>query len=383
MGQCYPYTDLYALGVAAVVLLTGVEPELLMDQNLEWQWHDHVKVSDHLTDILNKMLKEKPKDRYQSAQEVLAALQVHNSTGVIAIPVPQMELHIEIDQDRKGRQIAEIEEMDFFQELQRQAEELRNSVEIDAAPLLAAEPQLSALLDETAGSWSIGAVNPNIQPELATPPMPPQPPVLKLIHSSGQEFPLQGEECYIGRGRQSMMNVQKIDITGIPNERVVSRSHARIFWDWSENAYMLVDNNSQNGTWLKGNPLSPGIQYRLNHGDLLQLGQNNLVCFTVSVTWLKATQVSLPIKEQDLSSPSGAVKPETQPKRATPPKLDPAFIDRCCQELSLHVGPIARHILEETLAENPNIFATQLVEALAVKIPNSQQAVEFRQRLLL
>jgi len=73
------------------------------------------------------------------------------------------------------------------------------------------------------------------------------------------------------------------DLTGIPHEGVVSRTHARIYWDWTQNVYLLVDNNSRNGTSLNGKLLSPSVHYRLNHGDSLQLGQNNLVCFTVSL----------------------------------------------------------------------------------------------------
>lgn len=216
---------LSALGVTAVVLLSSKEPNLLMDQEkLEWQWHSYVKVRDQLGRILGKMLAEKPQDHYQSAQEVLAD-----------VPMPQMELHIEIDQARLERQVAEIEEMDYFQQLQRQAAELRNSVETDPAPQLEAEvPQLSTLLGDTAGNL-----------------------------------------------------------------------------------------------------------------------------------------------------PSGAVNPEIQPEAATPPKLKPAFIDRCRQVLARRTRPMARHFLEETLTQHIDIFPAQVVEALGAEIPNPQPAVLFRQRLLL
>ncbi len=76
LGQCSPSSDLYALGVTAIVLLTGKEPNLLMDQySLEWQWRAFVSVSDHLAQVLDKMLATKPKNRYRSAKDVLADLQ--------------------------------------------------------------------------------------------------------------------------------------------------------------------------------------------------------------------------------------------------------------------------------------------------------------------
>ena len=138
---------------------------------------------------------DKPQDRYQSAEEVLADLHALALPGAIAVPTPRSDLHIEIDTASLNRQVAEIEEMDYFQQLLKEAELLRNSVE----------------------------TNPEIQ-----------------------------------------------------------------------------------------------LQAKV-----------------------------------------------LQPEAATPPKLNPAFLDRCRQELARRTGPIARSILEETLAEYPDISPAQLVEALA------------------
>lgn len=75
LGQCFPSSDLYALGVTALVLLTGQDSRLLMNQEtLEWQWQDLVTISPQLAQVLNKMLKNQPKARYQTAQDVLLAL---------------------------------------------------------------------------------------------------------------------------------------------------------------------------------------------------------------------------------------------------------------------------------------------------------------------
>jgi pSer/pThr/pTyr-binding forkhead associated (FHA) protein len=117
-------------------------------------------------------------------------------------------------------------------------------------------------------------------PPVYTPP-PQRAPVLKLIHTTGREFNLVGEGGYIGRRSQSPGIVPpEIDLTGIPSEGIVSRRHARVDWDWSQNAYMIVD-MSTNGIYLNNNPLTPGMQYRLLNGDLLRFGQDNLVNFTV------------------------------------------------------------------------------------------------------
>ncbi|MFN6479383.1 protein kinase domain-containing protein [Nostoc sp. DedQUE07] len=75
-GGAYPSSDLYALAVSAIVLLTGKEPKDLFDQNqLTWNWQRWVKVNPRFAIVLNRMLNHIPSDRYQSATSVSQALQ--------------------------------------------------------------------------------------------------------------------------------------------------------------------------------------------------------------------------------------------------------------------------------------------------------------------
>jgi serine/threonine-protein kinase len=75
-GRAYPSSDLYALAVTSVVLLTGRDPqELFDDTQLEWNWQRWVTLSPQLSGVLNRMLSYKPGDRYQSVAEVAQALQ--------------------------------------------------------------------------------------------------------------------------------------------------------------------------------------------------------------------------------------------------------------------------------------------------------------------
>ncbi|WP_341528597.1 FHA domain-containing protein [Nostoc sp. UHCC 0302] len=124
------------------------------------------------------------------------------------------------------------------------------------------------------------AVQPPIPPVYNPPP--PRLPVLKLIHTTGREFRLLGEGGFIGRRSQSTTIAPEIDLAGIPNEGVVSRRHARVDWDWTQNSYIIVD-MSTNGIFLNGNLLTPGVQYRLLNGDVLRFGQDNLVNFTTYI----------------------------------------------------------------------------------------------------
>jgi serine/threonine protein kinase len=75
-GRAYPNSDLYALAVTAIVLLTGREPqELLDDKTMLWHWQRWATVTPGFAQILQRMLSYVPSDRFQSATEVLQALQ--------------------------------------------------------------------------------------------------------------------------------------------------------------------------------------------------------------------------------------------------------------------------------------------------------------------
>ncbi|MGJ3252256.1 MAG: protein kinase domain-containing protein [Elainellaceae cyanobacterium] len=74
-GVVYPATDLYALAVTCLTLLTGKQPTELYDAyRNSWNWRSHAQVSDSLARILDKLLQATPSQRFQSADEVLAAL---------------------------------------------------------------------------------------------------------------------------------------------------------------------------------------------------------------------------------------------------------------------------------------------------------------------
>lgn len=84
-GSCYPNSDLYALGVSALALLTGLEPHALFNSyNQEKEWYKYVNISDNFKQILDNMLAEYPSERYNYAREVLEDLNNINSPNFIA-----------------------------------------------------------------------------------------------------------------------------------------------------------------------------------------------------------------------------------------------------------------------------------------------------------
>jgi serine/threonine protein kinase len=78
-GKATPASDLYSLGVTCLHLLTGISPFDLFDVSKDrWAWRDYLirgrDVSDRLGEILDKLIQNALSQRFQSAEEVLAAM---------------------------------------------------------------------------------------------------------------------------------------------------------------------------------------------------------------------------------------------------------------------------------------------------------------------
>jgi len=93
------------LGVTCIHLLTGVEPFELFDTDEgEWVWRNYLKskVSNELGQILDKMIESGRKKRYQSATELLQALQpnVPNSLPNPSTPSHESTVSIPLKSER-------------------------------------------------------------------------------------------------------------------------------------------------------------------------------------------------------------------------------------------------------------------------------------------
>ena len=140
MGISFPSSDLYALGVTAIVLLTGKEPTQLMDQySLEWQWQQYTNVSESLAQILEKMLQHKPIERYQSAQELFTDIQKLQQVDDVSIidrsglPSLQPQPFVETSQQQKYGQTQETRIIQSYNE---------SNPELNQQATLAIEPKL-------------------------------------------------------------------------------------------------------------------------------------------------------------------------------------------------------------------------------------------------
>jgi serine/threonine protein kinase len=78
-------SDIYSLGVTCIYLLTQVSPFDLFDMNQDaWVWRDYLvdnPVDEKLGKVLDKMIANVLPQRYQSAAEVLQALEIENKSS--------------------------------------------------------------------------------------------------------------------------------------------------------------------------------------------------------------------------------------------------------------------------------------------------------------
>jgi serine/threonine protein kinase len=76
LGQSFPSSDLYALAVSAVVMLSGCDPQAFNRRLLlQEKWQLQHSVSLGLVGILDRMLQDNPSHRYQTAAANLADLE--------------------------------------------------------------------------------------------------------------------------------------------------------------------------------------------------------------------------------------------------------------------------------------------------------------------
>ncbi|MEM7595701.1 MAG: PsbP-related protein, partial [Cyanobacteria bacterium P01_A01_bin.83] len=86
-------SDIYALGMMAIFALTGIEPSLLFSDRHtgEIKWRDLAVVNPKLADIIDRMVRQDYRDRYQDATEAHQAL-TELSNQAIAKPLASPKL---------------------------------------------------------------------------------------------------------------------------------------------------------------------------------------------------------------------------------------------------------------------------------------------------
>ena len=142
-----------------------------------------------------------------------------------------------------------------------------------------------ALSQHDVPPWSDREGPPTQRPESAPPEMPSRQPLANVALSgtltridgpnAGRVVALRSEQLTIGRSPRADLHLA---------EEGVSRKHARICW--INDAYVLEDLGSQNGTFVWGKPVTAA---RLRQGDLLRVGP----VATLRFCWMDEHQKTL------------------------------------------------------------------------------------------
>jgi hypothetical protein len=113
-GKAVNASDLYSLGVTCLYLLTGISPFDLFDGGEhEWVWRQWLvnnPVSNDSGNILDKLIEFGTKKRYQSASEVLQALQIKTSVSISQTTITQTPPSIQL-KSAKGIDYRNLEDL--------------------------------------------------------------------------------------------------------------------------------------------------------------------------------------------------------------------------------------------------------------------------------
>jgi serine/threonine-protein kinase len=320
MGQCFPSSDLYALGVTAIVLLTGREPNTLMDQeSLEWNWRSHVRVSDAFAQVLDTLLAEKPKHRYVSAE---AALEVVNAI----LPQSLSSIAPESLSISSGQPAAPSSSAPTAQRSPSQAtaaplsgntsHRSTSSIELTPAVLELYKEELMPIVGPMA-SYLVAetyAKHPSSSPA-------------QLMHLLMREIPDSGQAAgFKQRLKQSLLK------------------------------YSSTIQSSPSKT--EAPPSSAGQSPESSSVDSSQ-GRKS-----ASVSAARLSQRSSEAHEQSVSS------------------IRPEFVERCRSELARCIGPMADYVMDDVMARARPMTPQQLVRAIATEIPDAKKSQAFEQALL-
>jgi len=305
LGLCSSSSDIYALGVTTIVLLTGKDPSFLMDQyTLEWKWHLYAKLSAGFAKIVDKMLADIPRNRYQTSQEVITDLDSLTTTPIFPTEIKNKEI----------------------------------------APT-------TVTIFETVEESSKITNNVNNSPEA-------QVYVDNFAEAKDSELPV-----------TSFDNWQELPATSVSNNSVSNNED-------------IIELESQ---------LPPKSEAIDTSVDLfVSDAESGSTTLPASVQKSSETVFSSPITpdNEQLTSSYQHQQNTSQHQQNTSyqsqynTSLDPFFIERCQEELAYYIGPMASMIVEDTLIDNPQASAYQVVEILAREIPESQSALEFTRKLL-
>ncbi|PAX53467.1 serine/threonine-protein kinase [Brunnivagina elsteri] len=291
LGQCYPSSDLYALAVCAIVLLTGRMPYLLIDESLNWQWQRYTNVSKSFAKIIDKMLVDKPSDRFQSANDILLELSNQNQPNQSAI-----------------NQFIQKTPFNIFQKQKTQS-----------------KPQET---HTNSPSFTLKSESPT--------KLHPQAPI--SINTEFLDYCKQELISFVGPF-----------------------------------ATVLMQHTLDKSPHFTAEQFIDAISDAIPNEERAKEFRNKIKIPTVNQSQIFNNSIN------EISVNSHAYSQQSVENNSA--INNPEFLKYCHQELTSFIGPVAKVILEDTLAKNPELTTHELIETLVSEIPSTQRAKEFKESI--
>jgi len=93
-----------------------------------------------------------------------------------------------------------------------------------------------------------------------------------MAQIKGKAFMLNQSPFSLGRGKENSLVIL---------DPKMSRKHAQIIQNPANNTFMLIDLNSDNGTWVNGTRVVSSAPAVLQNGSVIQLGTDTQIIFQV------------------------------------------------------------------------------------------------------
>ena len=362
IGQPHFNSDIYALGVIAIQALTGFTlMKLQEDQQSQLIWHQQVEVNPDLARILVKMTRSNFKKRYQSAREVIEAISclTNNSSNIFK----QNSLH-NFDVANISTLIAE-NYSPSNQLSNDDLEEISSAVRADSDVFTEKFQQASSQTNKNNSSFDPEFIE-FCQQKLANYIGPLSSLIVKDILRKNPQINL---PQLIERLAAEIPNSEEArEFTTIIEQKspstIVEQNNSYLSLQFIEFCQQELANyigplsNSIVKDILRKNP-------QINLSQLIERLAAEIPNFNDAKEFKTiVSQVLLSKIEQKNSS------------------LTPESIEFCQQELANYIGPLSHSIVKDILRKNPQINFSQLVKKLAVEIPDSRKAREFKKNLL-
>jgi serine/threonine-protein kinase len=118
-GKAVSYSsDLYSLAATCICLLTGRHPKGLRFEGT-WTWHQYANVSNNFASILDKMLSPEPLHRFQSAAEVIVALQELQQPSQLSTNLPTINTGNTLNPNQASATTTTFNVSSFFNKIKR------------------------------------------------------------------------------------------------------------------------------------------------------------------------------------------------------------------------------------------------------------------------